>query len=98
MAYNFPHIELSEAEEMWLREVYSQYKNGQQLDFRTLKLKLKRRLPRDFNPGNIDRRLLQYGNQITLLGVSYVDPQTDLIDKTDRVIRAIADSLENDPS
>lgn len=77
---DFPELELSEAERTWLEAVYEEFREGDEVVPRILKAKLEDQLPRDFNPKEIDRRLLSGPTTLTLLGVYHVDPHSSLLD------------------
>jgi len=87
--YEFPTVELSEPALLWMRAVYSSIKKGQSVSSRVLKIQLHGKLPIDFSPYAIDDRLLQYGTELTLLGIWHLDPKSKLFERTDQVIRAI---------
>jgi len=88
MRHKFPKIKQTESERIWLAEVCRRYRNKEDLDIKVIKVALREKLPRDFNPYAYDGRLYS-GTRPTLLGIWHVDPESDLLDKTDRVIRAI---------
>jgi nucleoside 2-deoxyribosyltransferase len=97
MTYTFPKIELTEHQWVWLREVYRRYCNRKDLDTRVILTDLREQLPKDFDPFGIDGRLL-FGTEPTLLGIWHVDPENEIFDKTDRVIReGIRQAILNDP-
>lgn len=96
MSYEFPEIEMSEAEKTWLNEVYRRYREGGDRDTRVMKVALEGKLPREFNPYAHDRRLYS-GTRPTLLGIWHVDPDSDIFGKTDHVIRAIREAIFEDP-
>ncbi len=98
MSYSFPQMRLSEAETLWLEEVYSRLREFEPASPRELRVNLWNRLPRSFDPYQIDRRLMLNPSQITLLGIWHIDPESDLIDKTDRIICCIRDSILKDHS
>jgi hypothetical protein len=95
MKWTFPEIELTEPQRIWLKEVYRRYRSKEDLDAREVKFALRGRLPPRFNPYDIDSRLIGV-TDLTLLGILQVDPESDVIDKADRVIRAIRKVIEND--
>lgn len=88
-SYSLPRLSLSESESVWLREVYECFKNGEKVDIKALKVKLRGQIPTDFEPKMIDGRLLLHGRHITLYGIWHVDHDTQLLDEADQVIRAI---------
>ncbi|MEN3331853.1 MAG: hypothetical protein V7641_1218 [Blastocatellia bacterium] len=93
MTYNFPTIPLSESDKIWMNALYFKLKKGEEIDTRALKAELWNKLPRGFNPFQIDRRLVLNGSSITLPGIWHIDPESDLIKKTDQVIICIRDML-----
>jgi hypothetical protein len=96
MKYTFPEIKLTEVERTWLTEVYRRYRSKEELDTRVVRVALREKLPRDFNAYARDGRLY-YGDQPSLLGIWHADPESDMLDKTDRVIRAIQAAIFRDP-
>lgn len=90
---NLPVINLSEPELLWLREVYEKFKAGKETDIKALRVKLRGRIPPDFDPEKIDNRLLLHGYYITLYGMWHVDPNTTVLDEADLVIRAIGELI-----
>lgn len=93
MKYEFPKIELTESERIWLSAIYSKLKEGEEIEPRALKVKLWSKLPKGFDPLTIDRRLVLNGYEITLLGIWHIDPNSDLIRKTDQIITCIRDMI-----
>lgn len=91
--YNLPKIPLSEPELIWMKEIYAKFIEREEPDIRALKSKLFGKIPKDFNPNSVDRRLLLNGTELTLLGIWHVNPNTDLVQKTDLVINCIRDLL-----
>jgi predicted nucleotide-binding protein len=93
----FPHIPLSPEAELWLRAVYARLLSGTKVNPVEILVDLWGEIPEDFNYKSIDRRLLLFGVDITLLGILHVDPTTDLIDKTDLVIRFVKGLIKEQP-
>lgn len=98
MTYNLPQIDLAEPEKTWLSAVHSKLMKGESVDTRTLKVELRNKLPKKFEPLEIDSRLLISGRDITLLGVWHIDPESELIERTDKVILCIRELLLKEPS
>lgn len=96
MKYEFPKIEFSEQEKIWMQAVYSKIRDGEPIDIRELKVQLRSKLPRNFDPYKIDRRLVINGTAITLLGIWQIDPDSDLIQKMDQIITCIRDMILKD--
>jgi hypothetical protein len=97
MAYQFPRVEFSEPERIWMEAIYSKVKNGEQIDTRVIKTELWGKLPRNFDPYKIDRRLVLNVTDITLLGIWHIDPDSELIRETDQIITCIRDMLLKNP-
>ena len=95
--YNFPTLEISEAEKLWLQEIYSAYLKDKNSDSREIRVSLLEKVPPDFNPTSIDPRLYWFENNITLLGIWHIDPETDLIQKCDEAFIAIRECLKKNP-
>jgi hypothetical protein len=94
--YNLLVIQLSEPELLWLHEVYEKYKTNEEVDIKALRVKLREQIPIDFEPEKIDNRLLRLGRHITLYGIWHVDPDTNLLQDADLVIRAIGKLIFDD--
>lgn len=94
--YNFPRIEISEPERVWMSAIYSKLKNSENVVTRALKVELRDKIPRSFDPLAIDRRLVSGGRDITLLGIWHIEPDSELIKKTDQVIVCIRDMILRD--
>jgi hypothetical protein len=80
-----------------MKAIYSRIKKGEPINSRELKVELRDKLPRKFNPFKIDRRLVINGSAITLLGIWHIDPDSDLIQKTDKIITCIRDMIFKSP-
>ncbi len=97
MPYNFPKIEITDDAKAWLGAIYTKFKTREKAGHRSLKIELLGKIPDDFNPYQIDRRLLEGEDRLTLLGIWHLDPETDLIEKTHKVILLIKDFLFKNP-
>jgi hypothetical protein len=97
MAHNVFKIKLSESQRLWLRAICSKLRGGEQVSARTLKVELRDKLPKDFDPSQIDYRLLAGEDQITLLGIALLDPTSELVKKADLVINSVQNSLIPSP-
>ena len=97
MANQLHKIRLTETDKVWLQAVYEKYLKGEQSHVRTLKVELLDLVPRDFDPMQIDSRLLRSGCQITLLGIAFFDPNNESILKANKVIKAIREVLQLNP-
>jgi serine/threonine protein kinase len=93
--YDFPRIELTDAEMMWLRTICNRFLSGYLADVDQLKksLRAERKWPSNFRPSEIDYRLYQRDNIPTMLGVWHADPNSEWIPKLDEVIRYIKSKL-----
>jgi hypothetical protein len=94
--YSLHEINLTEPELLWLQEVYESFKAGEKVDVKALKVKLRGRIPTEFEPKKIDDRLLRFGQLITLYGIWHVNRHTKLLDEADQVIRAIGKIISDD--
>ncbi|HEY0347142.1 MAG TPA: hypothetical protein VGC60_03205 [Pyrinomonadaceae bacterium] len=97
MASNLPKIRLTEHQQLWLRTICSKLREGEQVRARTLKVELKDNLPKDFDPSEIDYRLLAGEDQITLLGIALLDPTSELVKKADLVVDSVHRLLIRNP-
>lgn len=96
MTFNFPELELSPPQRLWLEEAYARFKRGERTYLRQMKLAMWGRVPKGFDHQTIDPRLLRNGCDPTLLGIWHVDPKSDVFENTDKVIRAVRDWLLSD--
>ncbi|HEV8368679.1 MAG TPA: TIR domain-containing protein [Pyrinomonadaceae bacterium] len=55
-------------------------------------------LPEDFDYNRIDSRLIRFGVDLTPLDILHVDAATDLVEKTDQVIRFTRELIRKQPS
>jgi hypothetical protein len=83
---------LSPAQERWLRECA----NAPDTPRQTLRVRLHRELPPDFEPEQIDPRLFTSG-EITPLGLWRIDPNNMRLQAIDRTIREIQRRLDEEP-
>jgi hypothetical protein len=88
MDHTFKQHTLSEVERTWLAELAATPRRG----FKTAKVRLHGRLPKGFDPAQIDRRLL-WGTEVTLLGRWLLGTDPDLARDVDSVIRAIREAI-----
>ena len=93
MTYNFPKIEVSEPERIWMNAIYSRLRKFEEIDTRALKTELWNKLGENFDTYKIDRRLVLGTSSITLLGIWHIDPDSDLIEKTGRIISSIRNMI-----
>jgi hypothetical protein len=92
MNYSFKKHQLSDAEKLWLQEVV----RSTPFDPKLAKVKLFGKIPEDFDPETIDRRLYVFG-RITLIGRWHVDRDSPLFGAVDKVISAIRASIFANP-
>ncbi len=99
MKYNFPKIELSEPERFWLKEV-AKYLGEDRVNEQAVWVSLfkSNTIPLTFRQYDIDRRLLENGYHITLLGLWHVDPTNELITYTENIILYIREIFLNGES
>lgn len=92
MEFSFKRHKLSDAERFWLLEVA---KSGN-IDPKVVKVKLLGKLPVDFDPNKIDRRLYANG-RLTAIGLWHVNPQHPIFRAMDQVISAIRERIIENP-
>jgi hypothetical protein len=90
-------IEFTEPQKIWLEEVYSKIKMNKPINKRALMVELLGKLPKNFNPDEIDSRLLRGESNITLLGIGLIDPNSALIVKANQVLQGIREVLKQNP-
>lgn len=92
--WDFPEVELTDAERTWLEAVYRRFRKGEKVVPRILEYELRDELPSDFKPKQIDRRLLTGKTDPTLLGVWHVNPDSKIIDLVDRLLRLLQEKAQ----
>lgn len=97
MTYKFPQIEIDKDARAWLESAYLKLKKRETVSSRRLRVELHGKIADDFDPYRVDRRLLHGGDRLTLLGIWHLDPETDLVEKTHRVISLIKEMILNNP-
>lgn len=95
---NFPRIALSPEVSIWLKAAYKRLREGKQINPTEMLVELWSDLPEDFDYNRIDSRLMRFGVDLTLLGILHVDAATDLVEKTDQVIRFTRELIRKHPS
>jgi hypothetical protein len=90
-------IRITHAQRIWLRGVHSYFGRGLETDTRSLKVELLDKLPRQFDPAEIDPRLLRNGINLTVLGWALLDSENQLVVKSNRVIKCIREILIRNP-
>lgn len=93
MRNSFKNHQLEDYEKLWLQEIY----NSEDFDSRVAKVKLRDKLPREFNPEKIDKRLLTNGKHLTIIGVWHADPNSDIFKHMEMVITAVRDLIIKKP-
>lgn len=97
MVYKYPKIKITEHQKIWLETVWDKSLNGEPLNYRKLKAELWGKIPNNFNPYNIDNRLLQGITEITLLGFLHLKISSNILQRCDQIIKAIRDHLLKKP-
>ena len=90
-------IPMTDPERIWLQEVYRRYKGRQPIDPWRIRIDLRDSLPKDFRPSQINSRLVWANSSITLLGILAIDPGSEMIRDTERVILEIREFLFENP-
>jgi hypothetical protein len=91
-------IKLTEPELIWLQEVYKYFLEDNNVGRRIIKIKLLDKLPITFNPLTINSILLRNGNEITLAGILYIDPNSPFLAMCDKYICYIKNKILKSPS
>lgn len=97
MKYNFPRVTLSEPQKLWLDEVYAISRTGQKVSTRRIYQSLMGKVPPDFNGYDIDRRLLKQGNELTLLGFWHSNPDDEIFNQVDALIKFMRERFLLEP-
>jgi hypothetical protein len=95
MEYKFKQLKLTNAEKLWLNEIFKA--NFSKIDAETLRAKLWEQLPEDFDPSKIDNRLIRY-NHLTLIGLWYVDPQNVIFGHISKIVEIIKELILKNPA
>lgn len=93
MSHSFKNHKISDAERLWLQEVYK----VKEFDPKITKVELRDKLPKGFNPKEIDHRILSDGKNLTIIGVWHADPKSVLLKHIETVILAIKDLIIKNP-
>ena len=83
MEYKFKQIKLSNAEKLWLTEIMKL--DFAEVDVNFLKVNLREKLPEDFDPNKIDKRLI-CGNSLTLIGLWHIDPKNVVFGHISKIV------------
>jgi len=93
MSASFKDHQLSDHEKLWLQEIYS----SEDFDPRVAKVKLRDKLPKEFDAKKIDERLLINGKQLTIIGLWHADPNSAIFKHIEMVITAVRDLIIEKP-
>ena len=93
---NFPRVELSNPEILWLQKIHQNFLDGKRVDPRIMKTELWGQIPAKFKPHKIDNRLL-LGTTPTLLGIWHIDPNSPYFDIIEKIIITIRNIILNNP-
>lgn len=93
MSSSYKDHKFSEAEILWMKEAYGTEK----FDPKIAKIKLKDKLPKQFNPKSIDNRFLVDGKNLTLFGLWHIEPQAKFFEIVEKVILGIKDIIFDTP-
>ncbi|MFZ2205503.1 MAG: P-loop NTPase fold protein [Minisyncoccia bacterium] len=91
--YNFPKVSLTDNELFWLKISYEKFLKNETFNLHEELAKHWDKLPKDFDPSQIDQRLLIGGYTITLLGIWHVNPSSEIFGNTDKTIFIIRELL-----
>ncbi|MBN2347816.1 MAG: hypothetical protein JXJ22_03200 [Bacteroidales bacterium] len=97
MKLKLPEIKLNDQERIWINSLWEKIKKNEKISYKIIRAELYEKLPSEFNPRKIDNRVVQYGTEITLLGVHLIDPDYKIIGKTNSVIECIKQLLLKKP-
>jgi len=90
-------VQLTEPEIIWLREAYHNFIKVINVTRRFIKIKLLEKLPPSFDPLTINSLLLRNGNDITLAGILYIDPDSTFLTQCDKFVNYIKTTIKQDP-
>lgn len=94
---NLADFLLTVPQKLWLETILAKQNKGEDIDERIIKIELRKELPKDFNPSEIDSRLLRGKTNITLFGIGLLEPESEIVEKTDKVIQGVQEILDNHP-
>ena len=98
MKYNFPKIEISADEKLWLEALYDKFKKGEtNVDPRELKALLWMKISKEFEPNKISWHLSSGGRNLTVLGLWHVNPNDENILLLDELLKALQEYLRKHP-
>lgn len=93
MKINVPRLKISEPEKLWMEKIFSNMISGEQSYVRSIKAELWGQIPTKFDPSTIDERLVYGSIGLTLYGLINIHQDTDLCEKTEKVILCIREKL-----
>ena len=94
MGYSFKQLKLSDAERLWLTEIMKA--NFSLINVNHMKIRLWKKLPEDFNPKEIDWRLID-DNHLTLIGLWHVNPNSPIFSHVSKTIEVTRDLIVKNP-
>lgn len=92
--YNFKKHKLSDVEKLWLNELLNL--NFSKGSIKHIKVKLLGKIPGEFDPSMIDRRLIIH-DRLTLVGLWLIDSKNKLFKYSEEIITIIKTLLINNP-
>jgi len=93
MSLSYKDHKFSETEVLWMKEAY----RTKHFDPKIAKIKLKDKLPKQFNPKSIDNSFLIDGKNLTLFGLWHVDPNSTFFEIVEKTILGIRDIIFERP-
>lgn len=91
-----PLAGVTNAEWIWLKEAMRRRNSGESLAPSAIRSSILESLPRGFRATDINRALWK-GERPTLLGLALMEPDDDLVQDADRVIRAVQAAIKERP-
>jgi hypothetical protein len=92
--YSIPKFDLSPAEIAWLKLIYQNYLDDNETPARVLLAKNVEIFPPDFEPKNMDYKLVRNQTSITLLGIRQIDPTSKIFEQFDSVLHTIKNLIK----
>jgi len=94
MDYTFKRLKLSDPERLWLTEIMKE--NFSPISAKSMKIRLLDKLHADFNPKEIDWRLI-HDNRLTLIGLWHVEPNSPIFSHVSKTIEVTRDLIMKNP-
>lgn len=91
MDYTFKQLKFSDAEKFWLTEIMEA--NFSPINAKSMKIRLWDKLPTDFNPKEVDWRLI-HDNRLTLIGLWHVEPNSPIFSHVSKTIEVTRDLIK----